>query len=234
MYESLVSVGYYAPRLVTPPDGLSQGLLPSKLLTLTSCLTDLFADSWALEWVRCSDDDRTAIAARFGVPASAVQALVRTVTEPHDTASLGWPNVWYDLEAARRLIRATCSKSSDIVLVGAGIPADFVAAFLHALTPALREGTCGGFQMASAQHALVPGGEILGWEVLGFDSASCHSWLCNGVHVAAAEHLGVQPGRLGLLESEQAARDVVRMIAEGPSKAEPAARVPTGIVRYAL
>jgi hypothetical protein len=234
MYESLVSVGYYAPRLVAPPDGLSKGLLPSLLLTLTSCLTDLFPDSWALEWVRCSDDDRTATAARFGVPASEVQALVRTVTELYDTENLGWPNVWYNLEAARRLIRETFSKSSDIVLVGAGIPSDFVAALLHGLTPAPREGPCGAFQMASAGQALVSGGEVLGWEVLGFDSASCHSWLCNGVHVAAAERLGVQPGKLGLLDSEQAAREVIRMMAEDPSKAEPAAWVPTGIVRYAL
>lgn len=234
MYDSLVSVGYYAPQLVEPPSGLSQQLLPSQILTLTSCLTELFPDSWAIEWVRCSDDDRAARAARFGVPASDVQALVRTVTELHDTEDIGWPNVWNKLEAARRLIGEALSNPSDIVLVGAGIPADFVEEFLSRLAPEPPEGPCGAFQMATARQALASGGEFLGWEVLGFDRAGCHSWLCNSLHIAAAERLGVQLGNFGLLSSEQAARDVIQMIAEDPSKAEPAAWVPTGIVRYAL
>jgi hypothetical protein len=234
MYESLVSVGYYVPRLVAPSSMLSQGLLPSEILTLTSCLTDLFPDSWAVEWVRCSYDDRAATAARFGMPSSGVQALVRSVTELHDTGDIGWPNVWSKLEAARRLIGEALPNPSDVLLVGAGIPVDFVEEFLHQLAPEPREGPCGAFQMANARQALASHGEFLGWEVLGFDGAGCHSWLCNSLHIPAAEHLGVELGKFGLLSSEQAARDVIRMIAEDPSKAEPSAWVPTGIVRYAL
>jgi hypothetical protein len=185
---------------VAPPSGLSQGLLPAQILTLTSCLTNLFPDSWALEWVQCSDDDRVAKAARFGVPVSGVQALVRTVTQLHDTGDIGWPNVWNNLEAARGLIGEALSNPSDIVLVGAGIPGDCVDEFLRQLAPEPREGPCGAFQLATARQTLASGGEILGWEVLGFDRASCHSWLCNSLHIAAAERLGVGLGKFGLLD----------------------------------
>ena len=75
-------------------------------------------------------------------------------------------------------------------------------ALLRQLAPEPREGPCGAFQLATARQTLASSGESLGWEVLGFDRASCHSWLCNSLHIAAAERLGVGLGKFGLLDSE--------------------------------
>jgi hypothetical protein len=53
----------------------------------------------------------------------------------------------------------------------------------------------------------------LNGDTFGFDRDASHSWLCNSLHIAAAERLGVQLGKFGLLDSKQAAREAVGLFA---------------------
>jgi hypothetical protein len=51
-----------------------------------------------------------------------------------------------------------------------------------------------------------PVGQVLGFEVLGFDQGQLHTWLCYGLHKDAAEDLGVFPHERGLVSTLAEAR----------------------------
>lgn len=56
----------------------------------------------------------------------------------------------------------------------------------------------------------------LGWELLGVEiGGACHSWLCNSIQNDAALALDIRPAALGLLPSEEDARAVHSLIANG-------------------
>jgi hypothetical protein len=104
---------------------------------------------------------------------------------------------------------------------------------LSDLAPSSGAAAFGAYLAASCRKPLAPGGHLLGWEVLGFEGGGCHSLLCNSLHVIAAGR-NVRPATLGLLASELEAETVVRIIAEDPGKAEPAAWFPVAVLRYDL
>jgi hypothetical protein len=137
-------------------------------------------------------------------------------------------------DVAQSVTRELLPESSDLVLVGVGVPRDFVEALLPELAPGPREAASGTHLCALANEPMAAGSRLLGWEVLGYDYGSCHSWLCNGIHVEAAARIKHRPGALGLLESEAAARDVLRMMENDQVPAEQATWVPAAVLQYEL
>jgi hypothetical protein len=232
--QGLTCLGYYVVRLLEPPATLSRDLLPDRILTLSSCLTALFPDSWALDWVKCTDEACVASAGRLGIPSSDLPRVSARVGELFNDGALAWPNVWRRPDVARTVTRDLLHELDDLALVGVGVPRDFVAPLLTELAPHSQEGAPGVYLAALADEPMSAGGSLVGWEVLGFDRGSCHSWLCNGIHVQAATRVERLPGALGLLESEAAAREILRMMAEDSEKAEPATWVPAAVVQYEL
>ncbi|WP_409182123.1 hypothetical protein F9C11_37705 [Amycolatopsis sp. VS8301801F10] len=64
-------------------------------------------------------------------------------------------------------------------------------------------------------EGLRPSGEFLGFELVGYDGGTWHTWRCLGGlvdDVRAAT--GIVPGRHGLIESEDAARQAARWLTE--------------------
>src|SRR3954468_12710108 len=232
--QDLTCVGYHVVRLFEPPAALSSGLLPEKVLTVSSCLTESFPDSWALAWVRCTDEARAASAVKFGIAPGALPHVCARIGELFNDGAAAWPTVWRRSAIAREVTRELLREPRGLAFVGVGVPADFVDGVLSELAPQPQEGAPGAYLAALAREPMASGGTLIGWEVLGFDRGSCHSWLCNGVHVEAATRIDRRPGPLGLLESEAAARDVLRMMAEDPQKAEPATWVPAAVLQYEL
>jgi hypothetical protein len=232
--QGLTCLGYYVVRLFEPPATLSGDLLPEKVLTVSPCLNESFPNSWALDWVKCTDEERAASASRLGIPSTDLPRVSARVGELFNSGALAWPNVWRQLEVARSVTRELLEESGDLALVGVGVPREFVAPLLSELAPQSQEGAPGVYLAALADERMSAGGSLAGWEVLGFERGACHSWLCNGIHVDAASRVERFLGALGLLESEAAAREILRIMAEDPEKAEPATWVPAAVVQYDL
>ena len=68
----IVSGGIYVVQLLARPQGLGEGLLPERILTLSECLTELFPNTWALDWVSCEEAERLVSAAKLGIGAEPV------------------------------------------------------------------------------------------------------------------------------------------------------------------
>jgi hypothetical protein len=232
MVDSLISGGFYVARLLERPDGLGTTPLPERLLTLSSCLTSFFPDEWAIEWASYSTEERASALRKLGMAVERLPEVVREMTEAMDTGELGWPFVWRSIEGARgAALRFGCDRQ-DFALLELGVPADRVADLIEHMRPLEGEGPTGFFERLSARNSVLPGGEPVGWELLGAEEgADFHSWLCNGLHDLGAARLGVTLGPFGLLRTEKDARAVDQLIASGIG-AEPVPWFPGLLIRH--
>ncbi len=233
--SEIVWAGYYVVRVVEAPSGLRRGALSEQILTLSSCITEFFPDTWALDWVTCSEEDRFDAAAQLGIRGRALPTFARQMTEAFDASQLGWPNVWLSLDAARQAARDFLPPDAG-VLVGLGLPLDLVDGVLAAAEPKPGEGRIGLYSALSQRLPLDPAGEPIGWEILGLErGGTYHSWLCNSLHVHIPPSIGeAASGAFGTIASEQHARDILATIARDPSIAEPVPWFLGRLFRYSL
>ena len=77
-------------------------------------------------------------------------------------------------------------------------------------------------------------GDVLGWEVLGWDLGGFHSHLCNDLEGAYSSELGIRLNAHGLIADEAEARRAAEFTNSDAAGAEPCPWRPWRIVRHAL
>jgi hypothetical protein len=75
-----ISGGYFLTKLIPRPDGISD-LVPSTILTLSNCFTDIGPDDWADSVYNYDIAERIAEAKKFGIDSSFVPELVDRFTQ---------------------------------------------------------------------------------------------------------------------------------------------------------
>ncbi|HEX6276419.1 MAG TPA: hypothetical protein VFZ53_25435 [Polyangiaceae bacterium] len=227
-----ISGGWYVVRLLERPAGLGTTLLPERILTLSSCLTQFFPDTWAIEWASHSADERLTAVRKLGIDAGRLPVVMSEMTAALASGELGWPSVWRSMGAARRAAIRFGFATGDFALIELGVPVDCADELLSHTRPSRGAGPGGFFEHLSSRTPVHAGGAAIGWEPLGVEvGADFHSWLCNSLHAVAKNRLGIEPGELGLLRTEADARAVDRMIAGGVG-AEPVPWFPGVVLRH--
>ena len=212
----LISGGFYVTRFLEKPAGLDE-MLPDRLLTLSSCLTEFLPDDWAFAWASATDSDAAAALGKLGLSPDLLPTIRELVDAAFASGDLGWPNVWQSLRAAKTTLALLGIAGQDFHVFELGVPEDLLPSIRDALAPAPGAGDSGLFKKLSSTVPLDESGTPLGWELIGVEfGGSYHSWLCNSLQKDdAVRRLGIQPGSLGLLQSEQHARTVDRLIQDG-------------------
>lgn len=195
---------------------MGDALLPERLLTLSSCLTNFFPDAWAIEWASYSEAERIAAAAKVGIRANDLPALISFATGALDSGRLGWPCVWQSSSAALAAVTKFDCSPTDLAILELGIPVDVVEELLGELAPEPHEGEHGLYTRLRMGEPLDAAATRVGWELLGVEhGGEFHSWLCNSLQDALAAATGAKPGPFGLLETESDARALDALIANG-------------------
>jgi hypothetical protein len=122
---SLNCVGYYLTRFIEPEDSLAQGLLPSRIVTVSDCLTDLLPDVWTFAWTKCPDDARANSASRMGVSIADLPSLSVELDGLVEQGRLGFPTF-----RLHGLIRKALELSRALPVVTERTPFWLVWAFL--------------------------------------------------------------------------------------------------------
>lgn len=92
-------------------------------------------------------------------------------------------------------------------VLGVGIAARDVRAVLDDVAEGGWDVAAGSLPARLGRTEPVTGGEVLGFELVGFDSGIWHTWTCLGGLVGdVGEATGIRPGRWGLVQDERDAR----------------------------
>jgi hypothetical protein len=227
------SAGWYLTRAFPRTAFSDRELLPPALVSMSECLAAFAPGQWAIEWTIATLADREVDAAAFGVAAEGLPRVISWSTTAFDVA-FGWPSCFYSLDAAKGFAADFLAGATGLRLVGLGLHEKHVASFVEESQPREpREGAPGIATQLAREQPLAPGGELLGWEPLGWDHGF-HSWLCNGLEREVARERGIRPGAWGLLESAEAAEEVAAFAGREETHAEPGLWLPWVLVEYPL
>src|SRR5262249_35642859 len=129
-----------------------------------------------------------------------------------------WPRWFTALETAREFV-ARFSPDPIPVVLGIGI------------TEATAQEV--GLHLASRNLPLAPGGEVLGYELLGReDGGDFHSWLCNDLEPVLHELMGLRVNAHGLIDDPDTAAMAARALMEPEVGAERVPWLPALLVAY--
>jgi hypothetical protein len=151
------------------------------LLTVSKCLATFVPD----DWVYITSGDRMAEkverAKDLGIPASDLEKLTIWCTKQFKEQTLGWPNVIFDIETAKELVKQL-SVGPTFALLGIGLPFEITGQFFENANPDSRSShdeTQGVPTLLQRGLVMPSGGSLLGFEALGYESdGTFHSSKC--------------------------------------------------------
>jgi len=229
--ENHVSGGYFLTQAVPTPDYCTRELLPPEIMTCSGCFAPFAPDVWAIQWTKCSQEEREQQAAKFGISLADLPQAIAWVTSRLD-ATIGWPHVFLSLAAAREFYQQFVNEKARSVLLGIGLPNQSVERFLADGKPAAGDATPGVYHAVNGRHTLEPDGQVVGYEILGYEYGTFHSWLCNQLEKAVHQDLQIRPNPHGFIGSLSEAERTAEYCSRDEVKAEPALWLPWLIVKY--
>ena len=123
-----------------------------------------------------------------------MSGCVTTLVQPND-----WDE-WFGDRAS-----AEAARRDGLHVLAVGIASEDVRAVLEDVAGS--GPPAGDLPERLARAEPVPGGEVLGFELVGYDTGTWHTWTCLGGLVQdVGEAIGVRPGRWGLVQDEREAR----------------------------
>lgn len=235
---NVVTAGFLVVRSVPRPDYVSADLIPSIVVSGSSCICPQFPSPNAISWVIASDEDRSRSLAAVGLGGDRNAAAIEWATASFDVI-FGWPSVFRTLEAATAARSRFLASNDSIVVLGLGLPEQFVSAFLEEATPELSPpgyapmGESGYLECVKHRVLLPDGGRRLGFEPLNLQLGMIEdSWLCNGLEQHCFVALGIRPSPNGLIETFEDATACVSEISREQVGAEPGPWYPFLLVEY--
>lgn len=232
MLESTVAGGYLFVRAASRPARPESGVLPRSIWTPTSCICELYPDYWALPWCNPSREAIDTAIRELGIRPAEFAPLQEWVEQQLELGGVGFPGVPLRLEVAQQFAARFLRAGPEIKLLGIGLPEAWVEDFLATGRPGPGEGTPGIHRAVASGEPLAPGGEPLGFEPLGYDHGSFHSFICNSLEKDYAEELHLpinEHGRFWELAACERAVEYTRLESTG---AEPALWQPWLVVEY--
>ena len=229
--QPFLSGGYFLAVPAARSESMNPELLPDRILTASHCLVDLAPDTWGIVWTQDSIESRRAAAAKFGVGEQGLREIMDWSTAAIDSGSLGWPNVFLNVETAIHFRARFLPVSADTVVFGIALPADLRDVFLAETRPSAQDGTPGVVKALEANVTQDERGRLLGFDVLGWDYGF-HSYICNGLETEFQRALGLTPNAHGFFATEQEARQCAEHAGLETTAAEPALWLPWKVVRY--
>lgn len=223
--DSYICGGYFLTKRIPRPPDVSN-MVPDSLITLSDCFTDIAPDDWADGGYNYDNEERAQEALKFGIPSTVVPELVRIFTE---ASRLGHPSHSFpDLSVAQAFYRH-CGDKGAIVLLGIGLERSLLPSLRAQLPDDVNRGL-GLVERIDANGPLERGGELLGYEPLGYEGTIFHSWLCHNAPVEAYARFGIRTNSRGFIDSfDDAVRVTRHLKATG---AESAIWEPWLVVQY--
>lgn len=134
MQREWLEARYFIVSDAPSPDRAS-GLLPPRVVTVSTCIVESYPDAWALPWVQTPGDELDKLREFLGLDMAAFSALRSWVGEALDNGDYGWPNVFLSLGAARAFGHRFLGAVKNRRLVGLSMVEDLAREYLREEAP---------------------------------------------------------------------------------------------------
>ncbi|NDJ79370.1 MAG: hypothetical protein GYB65_24230 [Chloroflexi bacterium] len=207
------SGGYFLLRAGNPGwEQLKSEFLPDQFVSLSECFSPKLSVGWG--WTPGCPE----CALKFGIPRERLDDFTVWCRREYETDMDVW-SMFYSTASARRFFNRFLSHTTNLYIIGAGLPHEFEETNWREQS----EDEIHGVEKRIEQHLpMEQGGEVLGFEVVGYthNDFDC-TWLCSHLHEEMFRLFGIRPNQYGLLDHYEDARKIYDWITEDPKRAEP-------------
>ncbi|MGV3527232.1 MAG: hypothetical protein ACO1RX_23655 [Candidatus Sericytochromatia bacterium] len=216
--------GYFFVKRIPRPEYMRADLLPPFLFSLSTCLNETLPHLWTFAWIDDVGGDKREAGQAFGLSEPEQAELTAVCTAFFETGHVAWTHVITDLATAQFLSRWVKCPPGEVKLLMLGLHAAERETFLKEEGQSPQED--GVTLCLRRQEPITGPRKMLGYEILGFEFGSFHSWLCNSIENQAWDRLGIRPNADGFLNSYADALKVCALINEPDFGAEPVLWLP--------
>ncbi|RJP02832.1 hypothetical protein D3D03_03300 [Exiguobacterium sp. RIT452] len=183
-------------------DYMDEKIVPETVLSVSSCLCKQYPDTSIL-WGN-SEVKKARYMDQLGLSLNTVQLFEQWIEEHRNTGDVLFPQVFSSLHSAQDFLNRFLIQHPGIRIISIGLPERYKSDFLEdiELFSSKNPEPYGVEKMLLQHHPPEKdGAKKVGYEVLGFDSGSFHSYLCNGLERDFRQHFNFSPNRFGLIDS---------------------------------
>lgn len=183
-------------------DYMDEKIVPETVLSVSDCLCKQYPDTSIL-WGN-SEMKKERYMDQLGLSLNTVQLFEQWIEEHRNTGDVLFPQVFSSLHSAQDFLNRFLIQLPGIRIISIGLPEQYIVDFLKdvELFSSKNPEPYGVEKMLSQHHPLgIEGAKKVGYEVLGFDSGSFHSYLCNGLERDLRQHFNFSPNHYGLIDS---------------------------------
>jgi hypothetical protein len=213
--------GYFLVEGADLDDWVDGSLLPKRRWDLSPCLNMLHPAFCSLSWFGASPDEREKYRKHLGLDEKWYAAMQNDVESQFDKERIGWGEMFLDLETARGHAAAYLGKVPDVKLFMVALEASHRERLLRDEAPEEGNGVPGIYLMLKSGIRADLSNGVRGYDVLGYDLGSFHSFACNQLEGIFHERLGLTFNENGLLKSYEDAEKASELVDTGDIGAEP-------------
>jgi len=225
--------GYYLVKGSELQEAMNKDVLPSMIFSVSSCICKIYPGIWALSQVKSSEEEIEHVKEELNLDNSGFFELQRYVDLLFNSNRFGWPDVFLDINTAKEFYNKYLKHMSHIKLLAIGLSKEYADKFLDREKPLYGYGKPGVYENLWARKYMETSKER-GFEILGYDSGSFHSFICNGLENDYRDRLNIRLNGNGLIELYEEAVRASEYTMRNDVDAEPVQWMPWIIYEYIL
>lgn len=177
-----LSAGYYLILPTPRKEYMDETVVPESVQSVSECICTHYPDTSIL-WGE-SEVKKERYMEQLALSLNTFQLLEQWIEEHRKTGDVLFPQVFSNLDAAQTFVNRFLNHLLDIRIISIGLPEQYKVDFLEDVAAfSSKNPEPYGVEKMVSQHLSpdMDGAKKIGYEVLGFDSGSFHSYLCNGL-----------------------------------------------------
>lgn len=224
--KEFVAGGYFLTKYSDKSEYMAN-FLPSKIISASNCIVDIFPEVWSADSVEKPNQVKSE-ANNYSV---SIEELPKVLdwTKNNFESEVGLGNVFFSVNKAKEFANLFYDFASELTVIGIGLKSDLVVDYLEQ-----EDAEYGVYKLLKREQVLESSGEILGFEVLGNEYGSFHSWLCNSLEIDCKEKLEIIPNQNGFIETFEQAEKCAEYANRDEVGAEPCFWLPWLILEYKI
>lgn len=209
---------------------MDKDIMPDIILSASNCICDSYPDIGVC-WNK-SKSKKKEYMKRLNLSQDKFTCMEKWVEQEFDSKTLGFPHVFTNLQKAQEFHNKYLNQVKDIRLIGIGLPAEMLE---NLKSDFGEEGFFYGVEYNISQNKILEmNGFTLGYEILGYEYGTFHSYICNHLFEEYKQKLPFSLNENGFIKSLKEAEQLAQYTNDEIEGTEPVLWLPWVVIEYPL
>lgn len=197
--------GYFIVEQATRAEFMSDKLLPKSIYTPSECICDLHPNSYCLSWVRKGNEELKEYQKKLNLSDEIFNSLCKDCEKYFNENKYGWENMFLDLNCLLYFKDKYFKNIPNLKILTISTTEKYKKEFLEEEVPLKNHSVTGVYSILQEECIVDIKKGFLGYEILGFEYGSFHSFICNSLETDLNTKLDIELNQYGKIDDYETA-----------------------------